>query len=445
MKKLFAFCCIIFIRTTVLAQPGYPAAPPPPVNLSKMEYFIDADPGVGNGKPVTLSASQNINTFSFNADLTGVPNGFHRVYLRSMDAAGKWSLTNNAFFDNFIVPAYAIAPAAGNITEVEYFIDVDPGVGNGSKIPLAPGQDLSGLTISINVTGLSTGVHRLYIRSKDIDGKWSLTDFGVFDNSFAVPYPTAPAPAPPVGEMEYFIDTDPGFGNGTPIIFTAGTDISNLSIDIPLNNITQGRHTLYIRSRQNPWSFSAYAEFLMGSVLPVTWLYIKGMLKDETAIISWATAMEENTKEFIVEYSENGNDFKPLGQTTASGNSSASKTYSFVHNTPVQGFNYYRIKQVDIDGRFSYSKIINLFKGEAQKTTMVGPNPVNDVLHVIESKEGLLKKIEVFDMNGRVVMQRNVAALNRVFSITTSFLPKGNYVLKLFYADKSKSFKITKE
>jgi hypothetical protein len=267
----------------------------------------------------------------------------------------------------------------------------------------------------------------------------------LFDNSIATPYSTVPAPAPPVGEMEYYIDTDPGFGNAAPITFTAGTDISNLSIDIPLNSISQGIHTLYIRSRQNPWSLSAYAEFLVGSTLPVSWLYVKGILREEKAIISWATAIEENTKEFIVEYSVSGNDFKTLKQIPAAGNSSSSQTYSFVHDTPAQGFNYYRVKQVDIDGKFSYSKVITLFNADAQKITVVGPNPLKDVLNIMEPRETAVKKMEIYDMNGRMLIRKNVETESRVFSIATSSLLNGNYILKIFYKNSTKTFKILKE
>ncbi|HKO81726.1 MAG TPA: T9SS type A sorting domain-containing protein [Chitinophagaceae bacterium] len=527
MKKYITLFCIVIASVAAMAQPDYPTAPPSPVNLTRLEYFIDTDPGFGNGTPVAISATQNLDGFSFDADLSGLSNGFHRIYLRSLDADGKWSLVNNTFFDNYIVPVYAVpslagniteaeyfidtdpglgnatsfaftpgaainnqniavnitglpggahrlyirtknmngkwsltniavfdnsavpdypaAPSpAGNITEIEYFIDADPGLGNGYKAVFGPAGNIADQNIAVNIAGLPAGVHQLYIRSKDENGKWSLTNFSLFDNSTTTPYPSAPPPAPLVGEMEYYIDTDPGFGNATPVTFTAGTDISNLSINIPLNSIAQGTHTLYIRSRQNPWSLSAYAEFLVGSTLPVSWLYAKGELKDETAIVSWATAMEENTKEFIVEHSIDGNDFKPLRQVPAAGNSNTSKTYSCTHAAPAKGFNYYRIKQVDIDGTFSYSKIITLFNAAAQKATVVGPNPVKDVLNIIEPKETLVRKMEIYDMNGRMMIRKNGETKNRIFSIPTGLLQKGNYLLKVFYKDSVKTFKIVK-
>ena len=129
MKKFTALFCLAMLLATAHAQPDYPAAPPTPGNIIRMEYFVDTDPGFGNGKPVAFTASQNISGLSFDADLTGLSNGFHRIYLRGMDADGKWSHANDVFFDNFIVPVYATALAAADVAQAEYFIDADPGMG----------------------------------------------------------------------------------------------------------------------------------------------------------------------------------------------------------------------------------------------------------------------------------------------------------------------------
>ncbi|MBL0255485.1 MAG: hypothetical protein IPQ27_11250 [Chitinophagaceae bacterium] len=135
------------------------------------------------------------------------------------------------FFDNYNLPLYPTAPAApGDITQIEYFIDSNPGFGSGTQIPFTPGTNISGLNANINITGLQQGVHRFYIRSKDVNGKWSITNFSVFDNSSVAPYPPAPPAAPPIANIEYFIDTDPGFGNATPINVPDNTgDINNYS------------------------------------------------------------------------------------------------------------------------------------------------------------------------------------------------------------------------
>ncbi|MFT3704271.1 MAG: hypothetical protein QM802_18025 [Agriterribacter sp.] len=120
-------------------------------------------------------------------------------------------------------PSYPSAPAAAqNITRAEYFIDTDPGEGNGTNISITPGVNLSNATASINVNGLTNGVHRLYIRARNNEGKWSITHTKDFLYDADIPYRTAPPAAQNITGAEYYIDTDPGEGKGTAITITPG-------------------------------------------------------------------------------------------------------------------------------------------------------------------------------------------------------------------------------
>ncbi len=194
MKKIFQFILVIILNSNISAQPPYPSAPLPLSNINKIEYFIDSKPEFGSGTALTdFTPAVNINAFNGTINLSGVPTGFHRIYFRSKDADGKWSFSNYAFFDNYNLPLYPAAPATpGNITQIEYSIDNNPAFGSGIQIPFTAGTNIAGLNTNINITGLGQGVHRLYIRSKDVNGKWSITNFSVFDNSSVAQYPTAP-------------------------------------------------------------------------------------------------------------------------------------------------------------------------------------------------------------------------------------------------------------
>ncbi len=86
---------------------------------------------------------------------------------------------------------------------------------------------------------------------KNADGGWSLSAYGLFDN-FAVPaYPNAPAPATQLEEMEYYIDDDPGFGNGIKIPLPASPDINRITLGIDISTVPNGIHRLVIRSRNS--------------------------------------------------------------------------------------------------------------------------------------------------------------------------------------------------
>jgi hypothetical protein len=425
MRKSVLFFCFAMQATITRAQPDYPAAPPPAGDIIRMEYFVDTDPGIGNGIPVVFTPSQIIGNLTFNADISGLSSGFHRFYLRSMDASGKWSLANSAYFDNYIVPVYSAPAPVVDIIAAEYFIDTDPGFGNGSAIAINAGTDISNQTVAVNVTGLSSGTHRLYIRTKDANNKWSLTNTVVFDNTNVPSYPTA-APISNVSFMEYFIDTDPGFGNGNPIAVSSAANIADLSVNIPLNGLSQGHHTLYVRSRQNPWSLNAYADFMVTTALPVTWLFVKAEAKTEGAIISWATGSEQNVQSFVIEYSSNGTVFTTAGQVQATGNAAGS-SYSYKHTGTFSGVAYYRIKQVDNNGASSYSKTIALLFQNKLQSAVLFPNPANQIINIALPLQQHVKSLRIYDSGGRLIKSMQVSGTQSVLSIPVNGLSKGQY------------------
>lgn len=152
--------------------------------LDRVEYFIDSDPGYGNGTAVTVSPAEQIDA-DFTIDLSSAAAGFHLLGVRSRDSSGQWSLT-------FTQPFY-VAPAAAlevpDVTALEYFIDDDPGFGKGISVPVKAGAMIDE-TFVVNLAGISNGSHTLYVRVRDSKGAWSL----VHSTPFVA---TLPAVAPP--------------------------------------------------------------------------------------------------------------------------------------------------------------------------------------------------------------------------------------------------------
>ena len=98
------------------------------------------------------------------------------------------------------------------IVEAEYFIDTDPGVGNGTSISMS--GEVIDSDFAIPTTSLSEGIHKLYVRTLGIDGNWSLYANEVF---YINPVQVNSAN---ITSAEYFVDTDPGVGNGTALALT---------------------------------------------------------------------------------------------------------------------------------------------------------------------------------------------------------------------------------
>lgn len=424
--------------------PVYNIASPAPVNIVQLEYFIDNnDLGFGNCTQIPVTPGTDIANLNASINITGLPAGVHRLFIRSKDADGKWTLTNFSLFNNSSTPSYPAAPApVTNIVQAEYFLDNnDLGFGNCTQIPVTPGTDIANLNVNINVTAMVPGVHRLHIRSKTSDGKWSLTNFSVFDNSSVQNYPSAPAPAPAISNMEYYIDSDPGFGNATALTVPGNTgDISNYAVSLNLSgSLSTGTHYLYIRSKQNPWSLTTVIPFdVSGGALPLQWSYVRAQVINNQTLVSWATEQEVNTSTFEIEHSMDGIHFTKAGEVAAAGNSTVIKKYSFTHLHPAGGFNFYRIKQTDLNGRFTYSAIVKVLNNTATQT-VIAPNPVTDILNIVEPGTAFIKTLEVYDSKGALVMRKNINADVQVYSLPVAALSSGNYVLKISYKTISKT------
>lgn len=246
----------------------YVAPPPAPQQVTAAEYFIDTDPGAGQGTAIPVTPGLDLNNVSVAINVNGLPSGTHRLYIRTRNAEGSWGLTQVKEFVIDFDPSYPSAPeAAQNIMAAEYFFDTDPGTGNGIPIAVTPGTDVNDVTVALTTTGLAVGTHRLYLRTKSLEGHWSITQTKEFVVNADFSYP-APPPAPlNVQAAEYFIDTDPGAGQGTSIPITPGIDLSNVHATINTNGLALGVHRLYLRSKsaEGHWSITQVNEFVVSS------------------------------------------------------------------------------------------------------------------------------------------------------------------------------------
>src|SRR5690606_7344939 len=104
----------------------------------------------------------------------------------------------------------------------------DPGLGNGTAINIPSPTDSSNLNLSLPTTGLTAGVHYLFVRYRYTNGSWGLYQGAQF---YVLPL-AAGANLAKISAAEYFFDTDPGLGNGTAIAIAVPTDSANVSLAI---------------------------------------------------------------------------------------------------------------------------------------------------------------------------------------------------------------------
>ncbi len=249
MQKIILFIACLFWVFIVKAQP----------NITGAEYFINSDPGFGNAKPIAITPAPNLININFPADITNAIEGINSLYLRSRDANGRWSITNR-----FLFVKAALQTGTPNIAGAEYFFDTDPGFGKASAVPLTPGTDLSNISFSANMTALDVGIHYLFIRSRAANGRWGST------NSFLFVKVALQTGTPNITGAEYFIDTDPGFGNGAPVALNPATNLPDFIMNVNITGIAAGNHHLYLRSRDaaGKWSITNTFIFTITTVTP---------------------------------------------------------------------------------------------------------------------------------------------------------------------------------
>ena len=392
----------------------------PSANVNRVEYFVDTDPGFGNATTVSISAASNIPDISFTVDVTGLTNGMHNIFVRSKDNNGNWSLVNKWLFFKDRIPA-------SNVSKMEYFTDVDPGFGNGTDVPVSAAASLNDINIAVNTTALTEGFHKIFLRSRDNNGSWAITSFYGFFKEFR----RSPLN---VKTGEYFFDADPGFGNGINIPFAdpKGNNIADFNFPVDLTSLLNNApHYLFVRvlDSSNKWSVTNVVEFMKSVVVPVSWLSFNARPVNRQVLLDWKTATESNSRLFEIEHSVNGQHFQQIGTVNAAGNSNDTRSYNFTHTSPVKGINYYRLKQVDLDGQYKYSEVRTAEISYEEPLLVVYNNPSNGKGITIKTNIAP-SMLGIFDMSGKKL--KEISLLAHTQQADLSAFPSGVYHAVLY-------------
>ncbi|UXX79704.1 T9SS type A sorting domain-containing protein [Reichenbachiella carrageenanivorans] len=148
-------------------------------------------------------------------------------------------------------------------------------------------------------------------------------------------------------------------------------------------------------------SFSSYTMAEDAAPLPVTLLSFDVYENKNDTKLKWVTASEINSSHFEIEQSKNGKDFQKIGYVASHQNTNQQKTYTWVDQANFEK-TYYRLKMVDLDGSYEYSKTVSTLGVLANQLTLF-PNPVSDLLTVSTSNE--VKQIEILDSMGRSILE----------------------------------------
>jgi hypothetical protein len=218
--------------------------------------------------------------------------------------------------------------------------------------------------------------------------------------------------------------------------------------------------TFYLLSGANPWfdlsgNASNIYKVMFGvataNVLPVTITDFNGERRSSGNLLTWSTSTEINNRGFELERSADGSKFSSIAfiATKAEGGNSASAlNYSFVDNKPLTATNYYRLKQIDNDGRATYSPIVTL-KGEKVDFVISAlyPNPVKDrlTLSLVSSTNEKIT-VTITDLAGKTVKQVNTSVIagDNNLDLNVGSLAAGSYYIKVISGSVTKTTQFIK-
>jgi hypothetical protein len=173
---------------------------------------------------------------------------------------------------------------------------------------------------------------------------------------------------------------------------------------------------------------SNFTSHNMSSPLPVTLAGFNATRQGTQVLLQWRTAFEQNTREFTIERSFDGNQFLPIGSVAAAGNSHSPTNYSFADDGPGQNKNFYRLKQSDLDGRFTYSGVRLITFTPAAGRLIWYANGERSA--AIRLQQGNSEAYTLLDLGGHKIRQGRLSA----GMTTISDLPGGIYLIQVYTA-----------
>jgi hypothetical protein len=149
--------------------------------------------------------------------------------------------------------------------------------------------------------------------------------------------------------------------------------------------------------------------------------------------LKWNTVTESNSSHFDVERSEDGISWTRIGTVSSHQESTTTKEYSLLDSNPSNGINYYRLKMIDLDDTYEYSRIESIRVNVDLDMSYIYPNPIVDIIHVKSINWKVVDRIKVLDLKGKVMYQG--PGNNGVNGIQVQGLAKGIYILNITLKD----------
>ena len=196
---------------------------------------------------------------------------------------------------------------------------------------------------------------------------------------------------------------------------------------------------------------TSFSPFTLGStvavILPIELINFNATAQDNsTVVLKWITASEINNDRFEIERSKDGTDFVYIGSVKGAGNSVIQRNYLFTDFTPYDGTSYYRLKQIDYDGKFTYTAIEPVTIENLQNIQLF-PNPSNghEIFLSLDNAEISDPTVFITDMTGKMIFPSIQTMKSSTGNYTLVFptkLAQGSYLVTVKTAEKMVSCRL---
>ena len=158
--------------------------------------------------------------------------------------------------------------------------------------------------------------------------------------------------------------------------------------------------------------------------------------ENASAMLTWATTSETNSDRFEIQRSQNGKTWIQIASMASGGESKELLSYSFTDLAPRSGNNLYRLRMVDKDETFAFSRIRSINLQSDHKTALY-PNPAIDHLSVLTSDLDKIERVQFLDITGKPMLDKKRAGSQVISEFNIHSFPAGLYIVKVTFSDGS--------
>lgn len=247
--------------------------------------------------------------------------------------------------------------------------------------------------------------------------------------------PTTNASGTTYSATFYFTNAElAGFNTGT--LRLAKTEATSVALSTSANTVAVTPATITYNTTGVAFtgSFTGFSRYFLidgSAVLPISLVSFNATLVGHNTLLDWVTASETNNKEFDVQWSTDGINFTTVGVVPSQGNSTTNVAYSYTHDHPTDGVNFYRLKQIDIDGTIKYTAIVTVTIGSANTVPFLYPNPARNSITLNLGSFVPQTEINLYGIDMRLLRNQTLTGNNLTSVIDISQLPAGVYFMEV--------------